>query len=76
MRGKEGLQVELRVDADAAAYNLELRVLVFKLIRELLRNVVKHSGVQSAAVTVTQTIPPRDEGAGYWWCFRTMKFVR
>src|SRR5260221_10481525 len=55
MRGKDNLQVELQVAPDAAAYNLELRVLVFKLIRELLRNVVKHSGVKAAAVTVTQT---------------------
>ncbi len=55
MRGKDNLQVDLQVAPDAAAYNLELRVLVFKLIRELLRNVVKHAGVQSAAVTVTQT---------------------
>jgi len=72
MRGKDNLQVELRVDADAAAYNLELRVLVFKLIRELLRNVVKHSGVQAAAVTVTQTakelsVVVEDRGVGFEW---------
>ncbi|HSY94543.1 MAG TPA: MASE1 domain-containing protein, partial [Steroidobacteraceae bacterium] len=36
MRRKDNLQVELHIAADAAAYNLELRVLVFKLIRELL----------------------------------------
>ena len=58
--------------ADAAAYNLELRVLVFKLIRELLRNVVKHSGVQSATVTVTQTpkelfVVVEDRGVGFEW---------
>jgi signal transduction histidine kinase len=72
MRGKDNLQVDLHVDADAAAYNLELRVLVFKLIRELLRNVVKHSGVHSAAVTVKQTptalsVVVEDRGAGFEW---------
>jgi signal transduction histidine kinase len=72
MRGKDNLQVELHVAADAAAYNLELRVLVFKLIRELLRNVVKHSGVQSAVVTVTQTpselcVVVEDRGMGFEW---------
>jgi signal transduction histidine kinase len=72
MRGKDNLQVDLRVDPDAAAYNLELRVLVFKLIRELLRNVVKHSGVLSAAVTVTQTptelrVEVEDRGVGFEW---------
>jgi signal transduction histidine kinase len=72
MRGRDNLQVELHVAADAAAYNLDLRVLVFKLIRELLRNVVKHSGVQSAVVTVTQTpselcVVVEDRGAGFEW---------
>jgi signal transduction histidine kinase len=72
MRGKDNLQVDLHVDADAAAYDLELRVLVFKLIRELLRNVVKHSGEQSATVTVTQTptelrVVVEDRGVGFEW---------
>jgi signal transduction histidine kinase len=72
MRGRDNLQVELRVAADAAAYNLELRVLVFKLIRELLRNVVKHSGVYAATVTVTQTqgqlcVVVDDRGVGFEW---------
>ena len=72
MRGKDNLQVELKVVVDDAAFDLDLRVLVFKLIRELLRNVVKHSGVQSAAVTVTQTprelrIVVEDQGVGFEW---------
>lgn len=72
MRGKDNLQVDLHVDAAAAAYNLELRVLVFKLIRELLRNVVKHSGVHAATVTVTQTptelcVVVEDRGVGFEW---------
>jgi signal transduction histidine kinase len=72
MRGRDNLQVDLTVSADAAAYDLDLRVLVFKLIRELLRNVVKHSGVQSAAVTVTETpdelrVEVQDRGVGFEW---------
>lgn len=72
MRGKDNLQVDLHVAADAAAYDLELRVLIFKLIRELLRNVVKHSGVLRAAVTVTQTaaelrVMVEDRGVGFEW---------
>jgi len=72
MRRKDNLQVELHIAADAAAYNLELRVLVFKLIRELLRNVVKHSGVLSATVTVTETadelrVVVEDRGVGFEW---------
>jgi signal transduction histidine kinase len=72
MRGKDNLHVDLQVDANAAAYNLDLRVLVFKLIRELLRNVVKHSGVQSASVTVVETpqelrVVVEDRGVGFEW---------
>ena len=51
MRSKDNFQVELSIPADDAAIDLDLRVLVFKVIRELLRNVVKHSGVRAAKVT-------------------------
>ena len=72
MRGKDNLEVDLKVTQDAAAYDLDLRVLVFKLIRELLRNVVKHSGVRSASVTVSQTaselrVVVEDHGVGFEW---------
>lgn len=72
MRGKDNLEVDLKVAPDAAAYDLDLRVLIFKLIRELLRNVVKHSGVRSASVTVSQTpselrVVVEDHGVGFEW---------
>jgi signal transduction histidine kinase len=72
LRSKDNLQVDLQVTADDALFDLDLRVLVFKLIRELLRNVVKHSGVQAAAVTVTQSpdelrVLVEDRGVGFEW---------
>ena len=72
MRGKDNLQVELNVTAEDAAINIDLRVLVFKVIRELLRNVVKHSGVQFASVTVTRSPDElraivEDRGSGFEW---------
>jgi signal transduction histidine kinase len=72
MRGKDNLQVDLQVEADNEALDLDLRVLVFKLIRELLRNVVKHSGVKAATVTVTQAdhelrVVVQDQGVGFEW---------
>jgi signal transduction histidine kinase len=72
MRGKDNLEVDLNVARDAAVYDLDLRVLVFKLIRELLRNVVKHSGVRAATVTVSQTpselrVIVEDRGVGFEW---------
>ncbi|MGO9930488.1 MAG: ATP-binding protein [Steroidobacteraceae bacterium] len=72
MRSKDNFHVDLRVPADDVAIDLDLRVLVFKVIRELLRNVVKHSGVHSAMVTVTHTaeelrVVVQDHGVGFEW---------
>jgi signal transduction histidine kinase len=72
MRSHDNLQVELRVAADDAAIDIDLRVLVFKVIRELLRNVVKHAGVRSATVTVTRNAQElravvEDQGVGFEW---------
>lgn len=72
MRSKDNLQVELRISGDDKAIDLNLRVLVFKVVRELLRNVVKHSGVQSATVTISRTdielfVVVEDEGVGFEW---------
>jgi signal transduction histidine kinase len=72
MRSKDNLQVELNVTAKEAAIDIDLRVLVFKVIRELLRNVVKHSGVQAALVTVSSDdselrVVVEDKGVGFEW---------
>jgi signal transduction histidine kinase len=72
MRSKDNLQVDLKVTAEDAAIGIDLRVLVFKVIRELLRNVVKHSGVQFASVTVTRgpdelRAVVEDRGSGFEW---------
>jgi signal transduction histidine kinase len=72
MRSKDNLQVELHVAADETGIDIELRVLVFKVIRELLRNVVKHSGVQAAMVTITRAPDElravvEDRGVGFEW---------
>jgi signal transduction histidine kinase len=72
MRSKDNLQVDLHVDVDDAVIDLDLRVLVFKIIRELLRNVIKHSGVTAANVSVTQKaqelrVTVEDAGVGFEW---------
>ncbi|HEY2779801.1 MAG TPA: MASE1 domain-containing protein [Steroidobacteraceae bacterium] len=72
MRSKDNLQVDLKVAAEDARIDIDLRVLVFKVIRELLRNVVKHSGAQSASVTVTRgpdelRVLVEDQGVGFEW---------
>jgi signal transduction histidine kinase len=72
MRGRDNLQVILHVNVDDRGFDLEMRILIFKLIRELLRNVVKHSRVNVATVNVSMT--PRllrleviDDGVGFEW---------
>jgi signal transduction histidine kinase len=72
MRSKDNLQVDLHVTADETGIDIDLRVLIFKVIRELLRNVVKHSGVQSAKVSITSDPDElravvEDRGVGFEW---------
>jgi signal transduction histidine kinase len=72
MRSKDNLEVELQVDATETSIDLDLRVLVFKVIRELLRNVIKHSGVLRASVSVSRTPTElravvADKGVGFEW---------
>jgi signal transduction histidine kinase len=72
MRNEDNLHVAVRVTVEDAAIPLDLRVLVFKVIRELLRNVAKHAGVQSASVTVTRDdrqlrVVVEDQGVGFEW---------
>ena len=51
-RGHDQLQVELAVQVREEAIGVDMRVLIFKLVRELLRNVVKHAGVNAARCAV------------------------
>jgi signal transduction histidine kinase len=72
MRGKDNLQVDLDLAIDETALYLDLRVLVFKIVRELLRNVVKHARVSSARVSVATQgnrllVEVRDQGVGFEW---------
>jgi signal transduction histidine kinase len=72
MRTKDGLQVAVNVQVDDDAISIDMRVLVFKIIRELLRNVVKHAGVDEATVTVSRSsqelrVVVEDQGVGFEW---------
>jgi signal transduction histidine kinase len=71
-RGRDNLLAELQVQVDEQSIDLELRILAFKLIRELLRNVIKHSGQKAATVSVRMTgqdllIDVADSGVGFEW---------
>jgi signal transduction histidine kinase len=72
VRGHDRLHVELDTRVSEDKLKLEMRVLVFKLVRELLRNVVKHAGVNAARVTVrgdadALRVEVADAGKGFEW---------
>jgi signal transduction histidine kinase len=72
VRGHDRLHVELDVRVREDAIRIDVRVLVFKLVRELLRNVVKHAGVQAARVVVSGDlerlhVEVSDQGRGFEW---------
>ncbi len=72
LRGHDKLQVDLDARVKEDAIKLDVRVLVFKLVRELLRNVIKHAGVNAAQVKVhgdadTLRVEVADGGKGFEW---------
>jgi signal transduction histidine kinase len=71
-RSNEKLDVQMECHVDEDRIGLDLRVQVFKLVRELLRNILKHSGVSTAAVRVagddqTLRVEVQDKGCGFDW---------
>jgi signal transduction histidine kinase len=71
-RGQDKLDVKLDCEVDESRVRLELRIQVFKLVRELLRNVIKHSGVRVAQVRVRTDernlrLEVQDNGRGFDW---------
>ncbi len=72
LRGHDKLQVELAAEVDELAIPTDVRVAVFRMVRELLRNVVKHAEVDAAVVTVTGDrsrlhVAVSDHGRGFQW---------
>jgi signal transduction histidine kinase len=72
LRTHENIKVGLEGSVEEAAISTELRVLVFRLVREMLRNVVKHAGVEAAFLKLSGDktrllVEVRDEGKGFDW---------
>lgn len=64
-----GLVTTVRVDSAAEAHDIEMKMFVFRIVRESLNNVARHSGVSHAMVTVRRTsgrltVSVTDRGAG------------
>jgi signal transduction histidine kinase len=72
LRTHEKLQVTLDCRVREELVDVDMRVLIFKLVRELLRNVVKHADISVASVTVLGDaeqvkVEVRDAGRGFVW---------
>ena len=70
MSQQQGLAVEVEAESALPRLNEDLRVLLFQTVRELLFNVVKHAGVASARVALSQAdghlrIDVSDNGRGF-----------
>jgi len=70
MKELHGLPAELHVISSARSSNLALRVLLFRIVRELLFNIVKHAGATKVAIELhgaENSIEVRiiDDGCGF-----------
>jgi PAS domain S-box-containing protein len=70
MRDKQGLDTDLTVHRTIGRMPIEATLLLFQAVRELLFNVVKHSGVKTAYIQVDQrdgkiSLSVEDRGSGF-----------
>ena len=70
MHKQFGLQVQLEADAAEPFERTPLKVFLFRAVQELLFNTVKHAGVKSARVILSEsdghlTVTVSDEGRGF-----------
>ena len=70
MKEQVALDVSVRLQTEWRRLEPGLRVALFQIVRELLFNVVKHSGTQTAVVSLAQsvqqvTVTVRDDGVGF-----------
>ena len=71
MKSQHNFTVRLQADAEVNPPNGEIRFLIFECIQELLLNIIKHSGVKNAEVTLTRLsnkeikVLVKDSGKGF-----------
>ncbi|MCP4657014.1 MAG: PAS domain S-box protein [bacterium] len=70
MEEQHGIVIEIENDGLAKPVDGELRDLLFRAVRELLVNIVKHSGAQSTRIDIcraddTIRVTVEDDGAGF-----------
>ncbi|HVS11791.1 MAG TPA: response regulator [Planctomycetota bacterium] len=70
MKEQHGLEVDVRAGPDGPALEAEVRLVLFRSVRELLFNVIKHAGVERAELVLDHhservRIEVRDHGKGF-----------
>ena len=70
MREVHNLHINLEIQTKNQPLDIDLQVLIFHLVRELLFNVIKHAGVQEAEVKMYEAeemlvIQVKDKGIGF-----------
>lgn len=70
MERQQGLRVEVRVEGEVDELAAPLRILLYKAVREMLFNIVKHAEVFEAGLRVRRTgdqveVVVRDHGKGF-----------
>jgi PAS domain S-box-containing protein len=69
MRAQHGIQVDLKRHNTPVSMDVEIRVLLFKAVRELMHNIVKHAQAQHAVIAVQRNgnellVKVKDDGVG------------
>ncbi len=69
-RQRHGISLTFKDESQSASVTEDIRVLLFQAVRELLANVVKHSGASTGRVSVTKDdhhirIEVEDDGVGF-----------
>jgi signal transduction histidine kinase len=70
IKGKNGLEIELITDQKQGEIKGDASILLYKTVRELIMNVVKHAGASKAMITVSNDkdhikIAIEDDGEGF-----------
>jgi signal transduction histidine kinase len=70
IQGKHGIPVDFEDDGEAKPLDNDVRVLLFRDVRELLINVVKHAGARKVKVSISKLgeqicITVEDDGVGF-----------
>ena len=54
IKGRHGIQVKCSFEGDLSSLSQDLNIMIFQVVRELLQNVIKHSGARGANIRIME----------------------